>query len=285
VTVDRIVLGFVPTDRLRARDARTRLFTHALEERLQVHVVERNVGTYDELEQAMTGGQIDLAWLPPLVFARLDQRAVATALATVVRPGDAYWSVLLTSRVSGITEIHVDQLRGRRIAWVDPLSASGHIVPRLALAARGIDPRLTFASEVFAGSHQEALLAALDGRVDVAATFARCDDQGRVVHGPWIEAGLPPDDVVLLALLGEVPPDLIAANRRLPQEMRDAIRDAMIDLSHDESMGPPLQAIFGGTRFVAGAPASYSALCSLLDRSSGTLEAFASTNPPDTMRG
>ena len=279
------MLGLVPTDRLRARDARTRLFTRALEERLHVRVVERNVGTYDELEQAMTGGEIDLAWLPPLVFARLDQRTVATAVATVIRPGDAYWSVILTSPISGITALDVDQLRGRRIAWVDPLSASGHVVARLGLAARGIDPRLTFASEVFAGSHQEALLAALEGRVDLAATFARCDDSGRVVHGPRVEAGVAPEDVVLLALLGEVPPDLIAACNRLPQELRDAIRTAMADISGDEAMAPSLRAIFGGTRFVAGAPASYSALCSLLDRSSGTLEAFASTNPPDTMRG
>jgi phosphate/phosphite/phosphonate ABC transporter binding protein len=284
VTVDRLVLGLVPTDRLRARDARTLLFTRALEDRLQVRVLERNVGTYDELEQAMTGGQIDLAWLPPLLFARLDRRAVATAVATVARAGEAYWSVLVTSPLSGITALDVDQLRGRRIAWVDPLSASGHVVARLGLAARGIDPRLTFASEVFAGSHQEALLAALEGRVDVAATFARCDEQGRVVHGPWAEAGVPAEDVVLLALLGEVPPDLIAARSHLPREVRDALLVAMVDISRDASMAPSLQAIFAGNRFVAGAPASYSTLCSLLDQSSGTLEAFASTNPPDTMR-
>jgi phosphate/phosphite/phosphonate ABC transporter binding protein len=285
VTVDRLVLGLVPTDRLRARDARTLRFTRALEDRLRLRVVERNVGTYDELEQAMTGGQIDLAWLPPLLFARLDQRAVATAVATVVRPGEAYWSVLLTSPGSEVTALDARQLLGRRIAWVDPLSASGHVVARLGLAARGIDVRQTFASEVFAGSHQEALLAALEGRVDVAATFARCDEQGRVVHGPWVEAGVAPEGVVLLGLLGEVPPDLIAACSRLPQELRDTIRAAMVDISHDASMAPSLQAIFGGTRFVGGAPASYAALCSLLDQSSGTLEAFASTNPPEPPAG
>lgn len=285
MTVDCIVLGLVPTDCLRARDARTLLFTRALEDRLHLRVVERNVGTYDELEQAMTGGQVDLAWLPPLLFARLDQRAVATAVATVVRPGDAYWSVLLTAPGSGITTLDAHQLWGRRIAWVDPLSASGHVVARLGLAARGIDARLTFASEVFAGLHQEALLAALEGRVDVAATFARCDAQGEVVHGPWVEAGVAAGDVVLLALLGEVPPDLIAARSQLPPDVRDAVRAAMMDISRDVSMTTSLQAIFGGSRFVAGAPASYAALCSLLDRSSGTLEAFASTNPPDTIKG
>jgi len=285
VGVDRIVLGFVPTDRLGARDARTRLFARALEERLGLYVVERNVATYDELEQAVTGGRIDLAWLPPLVFARLDRRGIATALATVVRPGEAFWSVLVTSRVSGIDRLDAEQLRGRRIAWVDPLSASGHVVARLGLAARGIDPRTTFSAESFAGSHAEALNAALEGRADVAATFARCDAEGRVVHGPWDEAGMRPEEVVVLGLLGEVPPDLIAASRLLPRELLDAVGAAVVDASKDESLAPVLQAIFGGTKLVPGAPASYSALCDLLDRSSGAMEAFASTSPPDTLGG
>lgn len=283
--VDRIVLGFVPTDRLRARDARTRLFARALEERLGVYVVERNVATYDELEQAMTGGRIDLAWLPPLVFARLDRRGVATAVATVVRRGDAFWSVLVTSRASGIDRIDAELLRGRRIAWVDPLSASGHVVARLGLVARGIDPRATFSSESFAGSHAEALHATLEGRADVAATFARCDAEGRVVHGPWDEAGIRPEEVVVLGRLGEVPPDLVAASRRLTQQLLDAVGAAMVDVSKDPALEPVLQAIFGGTRFLAGTPASYSALCDLLDRSSDAVEAFASTSPPDTVSG
>jgi phosphate/phosphite/phosphonate ABC transporter binding protein len=279
--LDRIVLGFVPTDRLRARDARTRLFTRALEERLGLYVVERNVGTYDELEQAMTGGRIDLAWLPPLVFARLDERAVATAVATVVRPGEAFWSVLITASTSRVHRLDLEQLRGRRVAWVDPLSASGHIVARLGLAVRGIDPRTTFSAESFAGSHPEALRAALEGRADVAATFARCDAEGRVVHGPWVEADVRAEEVRVLGLLGEVPPDLIAASRRLPQELHDAIRAAMVNISQNDALGPVLQAIFGATKFVPGAAASYSALRELLDRTSGTMDAFASTAPPD----
>lgn len=280
MAVERIVLGLVPTDRLRARDARTRRFVHAMQDRLGVHVVERNIDTYDELEQAMTAGRIDLAWLPPLVFARLDQRAVATAVATVVRPGDAFWSVLVTSPSSGITRLVPEQLRGRRIAWVDRLSASGHIVARLGLTALGIDPRETFASESFVGSHVEALQAALEGRVDVAATFARCASRGGIVHGPWTEAGIDASQVVVLGLLGEVPPDLIAASNRLSAETRAAIETALMDVARDDALAQSLQAIFGGTKFLPGTPASYAALCQLLDRSSSTLDALASTNPP-----
>jgi len=283
--LDRLVLGFVPSDRLRPRDERTRLFMRALEAHLGLYVVERHVAAYDELEQAMTAGSIGLAWLPPLVFARLDERAVATAVATIARPGEAFWSVLVTSSHSGIVELDPEQLHGRRIAWVDPLSASGHVVARLGLLARGLDPRATFSSETFAGSHTEALRAVLEGRADVAAVFARCDSSGCVVHGPWVEAGVDTREVRVLGLLGEVPPDLIAASRQLPDQLHDAIRTAMLEMSRDESLGPSLQAIFGGTSFVPGTPASYAALRDLLDRTSGSLEPFASTSPPDTQAG
>lgn len=245
-------------------------------------MLERNVDTYDELEQAMATGRIDLAWLPPLVFARLDQHSIATAVATVVRPGEAFWSVLVTSPASGITRLVPEQLRGGRIAWVDRLSASGHIVARLGLAALGIDPRATFASESFEGSHAEALHAVLEGRADVAATFARCASTGGIVHGPWAEAGISAQDVVVLGLLGEVPPDLIAASNRLTPEMRGSVTAAMMDVARDESLAPALQAIFGGAKFVAGTPASYAALRQLLDRSAGALDALASTSPPST---
>ena len=48
-----MVLGFVPSDRFGARDARTRTFTRAIEDRLGLYVIQRNVANYDELERAM----------------------------------------------------------------------------------------------------------------------------------------------------------------------------------------------------------------------------------------
>ena len=65
--------------------------------------------------------------------------------------------------------------------------------------------------------------------------------------------------------------------------MIDAIRAAMLEISKDDAIAPALQAIFGGTKFVPGAPASYSALCELLAPTSA--DAFASTSPPEAGEG
>jgi phosphate/phosphite/phosphonate ABC transporter binding protein len=277
--MDRLVVGLVPSDRLRERDPRTRAFRRALEQRIGLYVVERNVSSYDELEQAMALGHVDLAWLPPLVFARLEQHAVAVAIATLVRSGN-YGAALVTASTSRIQTL--DQLQGSRMAWVDPLSASGHVVARLGLVARGIDPRTTFAREFFAGSHAEALRAVLEGRADVAAVFANLDATGNVVRGPWAEIGVPADRVRVLAVVGEVPPDLVATRASVPHELQHGVAAALMDMAADPSLAPVLEAIFGVSRFAAGAPASYVWLREVL--ASATTDAYASTSPPSASK-
>jgi phosphate/phosphite/phosphonate ABC transporter binding protein len=285
--MDRLVLGLVPSDRLRARDPRTRAFTRALGERTGILVVERNVSTYDELEREMTLGHIDIAWLPPILFARLERDSVAVALVTRALPSLVHASVLVARRGSRIAALA--DLKDARVAWVDPLSASGYVVARLGLSAAGIDPRKVFVHEEVAGSHAQAMRAVLEGRVDVAATFAHVDPRGHVVRGAWSELGVGNDDVRVVAILGEVPPDVVASCTTVPDEVRRALAKAVLDMSTDAEAAGLLEAVFGSRQFEAGASASYAALHELLERASsaglaGATDAYMSTAPPPSAR-
>jgi ABC-type phosphate/phosphonate transport system substrate-binding protein len=282
--MDRLVLGLVPSDRLRARDPRTRAFTRALGDRAGVLIVERNVSTYDELEHEMTLGRIDVAWLPPIVFARLERAAVAVALATPARMSQAYCSVLVAARGSRV--VGLGDLERRRVAWVDPLSASGYVVARLGLSAAGIDPRTVIAHETSAAAHAEAMRAVLEGRADVAATFAHLDAAGRIVRGAWSELGASNEEVQVVAILGEVPPDLVATHAAVPEALAQALASALLAMADDAPQGPMLDGIFGGRRFERGTTASYHALRDLIERASnagigGASAAYVSTAPPD----
>jgi phosphate/phosphite/phosphonate ABC transporter binding protein len=279
----RLVLGLVPADRTRERATRARVFMRALGERAGVYIVERNVSSYDELEREITLAHIDIAWLPPMVFARLERAFVVVALATRSRPNNAYTAVLVSARGSGRTTL--EHVRGARIAWVDPLSASGYVVPRLGLLAQGIDPRTTFAQEFFAGSHAEAVRAVLEGHADIAATYANLDERERVGHGVWTEIGASVDDFHIVAMLGEIPPDLIAARASVPEEQRDAVVRAFLDMAAETELGDAIESIFGGRRFERGTSSSYRALRDLLGRASdaglgGASDAYISTTPP-----
>jgi phosphate/phosphite/phosphonate ABC transporter binding protein len=280
---DRLVLGLVPSARLRERDPRIRTFVHALGDRAGLYIIERAVSTYEELEHEMTVAHIDIAWLPPLLFARLERDAVAVALASRAEERNTYASVLVANDRSPIATIA--DLAGRTIAWVDRLSASGYVVPRLALSARGVHPQATFAHEFFAGSHAEALRAVLEGRADVAATFAHVDEHGQVIRGPWTEIGVRAEAVRVVATLGDIPLDLIAARTNVAEEIRQKLARALVEMSADPELAPTVEAVFGCRRLEQGTSASYETLRHLLMRASDpklgwSLESFESTAPP-----
>lgn len=64
----------------------------------------------------------------------------------------------------------LQDLKGKRVAFVSPFSTSGYLMPLAALKQAGIEPERDFAAVIFAGTHSktEALLAA--GQVDAIAT-------------------------------------------------------------------------------------------------------------------
>ncbi len=281
--MDRLVLGLVPSDRLRARDPRTRTLMRALEQRAGAYVVERNVASYEDLENDMTLARIDVAWLPPVVYARLENEQVAVAMLTRAGRGRSYWSALVVPKDSPIHTL--PQIAGARIAWVDPLSAAGYLVARMGLRARGFEPRTMFGHQFFAGSHNEAINAVLGGRADVAATFAHLGDSGHVVRGPWEEMNIPSDRLRVLTLLGEIPADVIAARASVPEPLRASIATAILEMSQDAELGEVIKAVFGGREFERGTTEAHTALRLLLERSAMSVradaDAYGSTAPPD----
>jgi phosphate/phosphite/phosphonate ABC transporter binding protein len=280
---DRLVVGLVPEGRLRPRDPSTRRFLRSLEAKIGVPVFERNVATYEELEKDMTLAKIDVAWLPPMVYARLERDSVAVAVVSRAEPLRRVWSALVTSSGSRVRDLQ--QLGGTSVAWVDPLSSSGYLVARLGLRALGIEPRTIFGKQAFVGSHAAAVDAVLLGQADVAATFVHLGIEGRVERGPWDEMGVPGDRVRVLALLGEVPPDVIAARTSVPSDLRTAIASALLQMGADEDLGPVVSSVFGTRIFQRGASERYGELRELLERASRSgpyrpADAFGSTSPP-----
>jgi phosphonate transport system substrate-binding protein len=71
---------------------------------------------------------------------------------------------------SGITSL--EQMRGRSMAWADPNSASGFLIPRAALRQAGISPETFFGRTGFAGGHEQAIVAVLGRQFDAGVTWA-----------------------------------------------------------------------------------------------------------------
>jgi phosphonate transport system substrate-binding protein len=80
-----------------------------------------------------------------------------------------YKGQFITTATSGIKAL--SDLKGKTFCFVDPLSTSGYIVPRIILAANGINPDTDFKATVNAGSHQNVAAAVYKGDCDAGVTF------------------------------------------------------------------------------------------------------------------
>ena len=82
----------------------------------------------------------------------------------------SYISVMIVRRDSGIESL--EQMRGKALAWADPNSTSGYLVPRSELRGNGIDINSFFSRTGFAGGHEQAVVAVQQKQYDAAVTWA-----------------------------------------------------------------------------------------------------------------
>ena len=204
---------------------------------------------YEDLLARFERGDVDLAWLPPIAFLRLRARKLVRTLFVNQRHGTrAYHAVVATRADSRFTTI--DKLQGARVAWIDPYSTTGYVLPLLGLVERGVDPRKTFGEERFVGSHDAAARAVFDRRSDLLGTFAEYEGD-RLVRAGFSGTGALEDWRVLLRA-GESPSDVLAAHASLDEETCASVKAALVRGFDDVERRKLIQDVFHVDRFVEG---------------------------------
>jgi phosphonate transport system substrate-binding protein len=148
---------------------------------------------------------------------------------------------------SGDAARSIQELKGRVLGLVDPNSTSGNNVPRFALNKAGIDPETFFSKVIYAGTHENAVLALRQGTVDVAynwwnsetdSNLARMAAKGMVKVDEFRiidrSAKIPGGPVVFLAAF---PPDMKAAITRAFMEAPAKDKAAFDRLSDGKDKG------------------------------------------------
>jgi phosphonate transport system substrate-binding protein len=283
----RLTFGLVPPASFLGVEPRVNAFLRWVGERSGVQLVRRQARSYDELVTLLRSGDLDVAWLPPIPFARLDEEGIVRALVTAERGGvDQYVSVLLARSDSPIGVLA--DVKGKRIAWVDPLSATGYVVPRMRLAARfpgAAGGTRVFSSETFYGSHAAVARAVLDGSADVGATYGCFADDGTLVRGPFLEVGADASQLRVVEAFGAIPPDVIAIQTRIAPAIAEALAVAFEQTSKDPLALEHVHVLFGAMFFIKKPLVGYDLLRTEVEHGvdSGVIPAaaaFLSTRPP-----
>ncbi len=125
-----------------------------------------------------------------------------------------------------IGEEHLADVAGKTVAFVDQGSASGYLVPSLQLLNQGVDPVEDITSQ-FAGTHDATVQAVYDGDADVGVSFN--DARGDLVE-QFPDVG---EQVVVFAWSFPIPNDGFAVAGDLPDDLKEAITAAFLDIAED----------------------------------------------------
>lgn len=228
--------------------------------------------SYEKLLGGMQGGDVHVAWAPPLLAIDLERASAARIGLCSRRAGKADYSCALFAKKGSDVKSLAD-LKGKRVAWVAKESSAGYVVPRLKLRAEGLDPDGLFAEETFRRTHEAVVRVVMGGEADVGATFAHFEEGKEApTSAGWTDAGFSNDDVVILAKAGPIPADVIAFSTKLTDAHADEIRDGMRDLGEsirallnadgfdmpDKSHFDELRKLVIGAQSMAGGQASSS---------------------------
>lgn len=238
--------------------ARLERFCSALGGALGVRSSGLGVWHYHRLLEALEMGDIDLAWLPPILAAQAMSRGRVLAIALPVRDGAAFYSTALFTRADARWRSPAD-LRGVRAAWVDRRSAAGYLVIRAHLRRSGVDLEKAFAADQFHGAHDAVARAVHEGDADVGATFVHIDPK----TGAFVRAGWGALPVQVLAHAGPIPSDVLAVGTHVPEELRAAIQ-ATLTGGDAPAVRDAAATLFSAESFLAPEPEHLAPLESLL---------------------
>lgn len=147
---------------------------------INMEVKEIQASDYTAIIEALRTGKADMAYMGALAVAMGAERAGVTPIVMKAPNGDkaqaVYHSVFITQKDNN--EINsIKDFKGKTIAFVDPDSTSGNLVPTSEIMKAFPDLHLTnekihtngefFEAVSFSGKHQAGLQAVIKGDVDI----------------------------------------------------------------------------------------------------------------------
>ncbi|MBI5068326.1 MAG: phosphate/phosphite/phosphonate ABC transporter substrate-binding protein [Deltaproteobacteria bacterium] len=194
--------------------------------------------TYAEVDDLLLTGQLDAALVCTGGYLDLlarDPGAVEVLAVPVIGGRSTYHSLLIVPATSPATA--PADLAGKRFAFTDELSFSGHLYPSSLFRGLGLDPRHHFASTSFTRSHDRSIDAVARGLADGAAVDSlvyesllardpQLSSRVRVIHRSPAYGLMP-----------------VVAATRLPAETRARLRAVLLGLHRDPEAAAQLRAV------------------------------------------
>ncbi|MFS8035658.1 phosphonate ABC transporter substrate-binding protein [Xanthobacter sp. AM11] len=178
-----LVFAVVPAENASGVVERYTPLTEYLSKQLGTKVTLRIANDYAAVIEGQRAGNIQIAYYGPASFARALKTGVpieAFAIEVNLDGTKGYHSVLYVKADSPYKSI--EDLKGKNLCLVDPNSTSGNNVPRFAMNKMGLKPDEFFGKVVYAGSHENAVIAVQQGTCDAAFNWWNDEQESNLMR-------------------------------------------------------------------------------------------------------
>jgi phosphonate transport system substrate-binding protein len=270
-----ITIGFVPSREADALVEKIQPVADVLAKDLGIEVKGVVSNDYTGLVEAMGSGQADIGAFGPTALLQARDRAGAEIILQSVRNGGAtyhtQWMTNNPSKYCSDTPVKNDRngsddkvltflncngtdhdateivegpkgedaiakVKGAKVAFVEQTSSSGYVFPALQLVQAGIDYQKDI-DPIFAGSHDAAAIAVCNGDAEVGVSF----DDARSIATTDCDLA---NKVVVFAYSPEIPNDGWAVRGDLPDSLKTAITQSLLDFAKSDDGKKVLDEIY-----------------------------------------
>jgi phosphonate transport system substrate-binding protein len=240
-----IKLYFVPAVDAKVIEANADKMKTYLEKSTGYHYSVSIPQTYIAVVEAFGTKRADVAGLNTFGYALAHQKYGVEARLTLIRFGlPTYQSQFVVRADSSIKK--VEDLNGKKIAYVDPASASGYLIPLKTLKEHGVKPKET----VFAMKHDSVISMVYQKQVDAGATYYSPKTNGEIEDARRLVLTQYPDVekvVKILELSEPMPNDPIVFRKDVPEEQKLKISQAIKEFIKTDDGKKVFDEIFGAT--------------------------------------
>ncbi len=173
---ESFVITYVPQESSEEKAKLDKAFEQQLEEILDVDVTSYHANSYNAAVEAMKNDKADLALFGAFSYIVAAERADAEVIAAINMAATEEQPISVFVVPAKSTMATTADIKGKTIGFADPVSTSGHLMPKsylmnelnVSLEDLETDGKF-FKSAQFAGGHDKAIIGMINEQYDVAA--------------------------------------------------------------------------------------------------------------------
>lgn len=263
-----VKIQFVPSIDAKVIEDNSKKFKDYLEKHTPYKFDVTIPQSYIAVVEAFGTKRADVAAMNTFGYLIAHKKYGVEARLTALRHDLATYQSMFVARANGPIK-KIEDLNGKKIAFVDPASTTGFIIASKTLKDKKVTPKET----MFAQRHDNVISMVYQGQVDAGAAYysppaknengvEQIEDARRLVLTQYPDVK---NKVVIINLSEPVPNDPFVFRKDMSEEMKTKIIEAMLSFVSTKEGRDSFFAIYGATGLKKAIDKDYDVVRDMLD--------------------